>query len=247
MTDTRTLTGLKAVLFDFDGVLLDSAADIAASVNKALAHFGYGAVPEDKIRTFVGDGAKKLIERALRFSLFGLGKHDRTPVPDFTAMLGWYVAYYRDHAVVYSTLYPGVEKMLDTLKKNGLYMGIVSNKPFPVTQTILEHFGISVFFDAVVGPEMITHIKPDPEGILLALKKLNETADEAGTRGEPRTAVLPAQTLMVGDSATDIQAGRRAGTYTCAVTGGLGSVEELLAENADIVVGQTEKLISAIL
>ncbi|MGI5172661.1 HAD-IA family hydrolase [Treponema sp. OMZ 840] len=212
----------QAVLFDLDGVIINSGADIAASVNATLIHFGYTEVPEDVLIGYVGNGAKSLLSRSLAYQHVSV-----SDMPDFQEFFEWYVSWYRSHAVCKTVLYDGVYELLERLKAKNIYAAVVSNKPLSVTEEVLKHFKIDVFFDAVVGPEQLQHIKPDPEGLVLAVNLIEK---KYGTK-IPRNNII-----MVGDSATDIQAGRNFGCRTCAVTDGLGNREALLAEKADIVV-----------
>ncbi|WP_428770223.1 HAD-IA family hydrolase [Treponema sp. HNW] len=220
---------LQAVLFDLDGVLIDSGADIASSVNAALTHFGYKEEPQDTIISFVGDGAKNLLIRALGYQ--GI-KADT--MPNFSEFFDWYVERYRTHSAEKTLLYKGVYELLEKLREKGVFCAVVSNKPLSVTREILKHFSIDCFFDAVVGPEQLSRIKPAPEGLALAIDLIEKKRN---------AAIVPEKVLMVGDSATDIQAGRALGAHTCAVTEGFGDRKKLLAENADIVVPFAEELV----
>ena len=213
---------LQTVLFDLDGVLIDSGDDIAASVNATLVRFGYKEEPQDVIIGFVGDGAKNLLIRALDYQ--GIKAES---MPNFGEFFDRYVDRYRSHSTEKTVLYKGVYELLEKLNKEGIFCAVVSNKPLSATETILKHFAINGFFDAVVGPEQLSRIKPDPEGLALALKLIEKKRN---------ISISPQRVLMVGDSATDIQAGRALGTHTCAVTEGFGNRQKLFAENADIVV-----------
>ena len=108
----KEILNLQAVLFDLDGVLIDSGADIAAAVNAALTHFGYKEEPYEVIIGFVGDGAKNLLIRALDYQ----GINAQT-MPNFSEFFDWYVARYRSHAAEKTILYKGVYELLEKLKK----------------------------------------------------------------------------------------------------------------------------------
>ena len=213
---------VQAVLFDMDGVIINSGADISLSVNAALEAFGYKTLPKDVLVSFVGDGAKKLLIRALEYQ-----NADAANMKNFQEFFEWYVDWYRKNPVNKTVLYPGMYELLETLKEKSVYAAVVSNKPLSVAQTILMHFKIGGFFDAVIGPERLSKIKPDPEGLALATSDIEK---KCGVRLERNRIV------MVGDSASDIQAGRAFGCMTCAVTEGLWNREKLLEEKADIVV-----------
>ena len=213
---------VQAVLFDLDGVIINSGADIASAVNAALVHFGYKEESESVLIGFIGNGAKKLLTCALEYQGVSVSE-----MPDFQGFFDWYVEYYRTHAVEKTVLYEGIHALLENLSQKGIACAVVSNKPLSVTEIILKHFKIDGFFDALVGPEQLSRIKPDPEGLALAVSLIEK---KCGIRMEK------AHVLMVGDSATDVQAGRSFGCRTCAVSGGLGNTQKLHAEHADIVV-----------
>lgn len=217
---------IKTILFDFDGVILNSAPDICNAVNATLMHFSLPHILSEKIISFVGDGAKKLIERALCYSCAQANLQRQHSVDD---ILQWYLNYYTEHAVIDSVLYPHVIQTLEVLAIQKMRMGIVSNKPLVITKKILSHFSIDVFFDCIICPEIVHHIKPHPEGILKALEELHA---DAGS------------TLMVGDSATDIQAARNAHVFSCAFLNGLGNRSSLCAENADFEVSDFMELLT---
>lgn len=226
----------SAVLFDFDGVIVDSGADIASAVNSTLVHFGYGELPEALLVSFVGSGARRL----LSLSLAELGVDGATMQgnnaqgADFEAFYAWYVAWYEAHSVEKTVLYAGALLLLEALRGQGVALGIVSNKPVAVTAVILEHFGLTDFFDAVIGPEQIGKMKPDPEGLALAISYIEEKRD---------ITLNVCEVLMVGDSASDIVAGKAYGCKTCAVTAGLGNREALSAVQADFTVSLAGELL----
>jgi phosphoglycolate phosphatase len=224
----------RAVFFDLDGVIIDSLPDIAAALNGALAEYGFPALGIETIKSFVGYGARHLLARAFAHAGTMAGKTAPEPGKSgFEELYAWYIPYYRDHSIEKTTLYPGVRALLDALNRRGIPLAVVSNKPRPVTLTVLEKLDIARYFASVVGPEQLERIKPDPEGLALALKEINEGRKNAPNGGaEP--PILPGETLMVGDSGTDIQAGKAFGAKTCAITGGYGDTGELLAQGADI-------------
>lgn len=256
---------IQAVIFDFDGVIADTLPDIAAAVNAALNQFGYTSLSQEQILTFVGDGARRLLERALTAaqqaspesvkSSSGDSSPSASPRPEqesriqdlssgsrnrlypqnldsgsqaFDAFYDWYVEYYRTHCCKETRLYPGITGLLELLAIQEIPTAIVSNKPYAVTQEILTKIHLTDFFTAVIGPEQTSRTKPAPDGLLLALELINR---QQYAKGKP--PVKPQQVLMVGDSSTDIQAGKSAGTATCAVTGGYGNHEQLVSSHAD--------------
>ena len=167
------LQGIRAVLFDFDGTLVDSVADIATAVNAALQHFDLPPVDMSKIRTFVGDGSKALIQRAALFSSHSLGMGIEIPIGIIDAIHAWYLQYYNQHPLVQTQLYPNITQLLMQLEKHGIYMGIVTSKPGTICHKILHHFAIEHFFSVVVAQEHVNNLKPHPEGIQKAVRAIS--------------------------------------------------------------------------
>ncbi len=230
---------IEAVVFDFDGVIADTAADIACATNAALEHFGYQPLPQEQIILFVGGGADQLLRRSIDASLEVSPQAMPEGQAPFEELYAWYVNYYRQHCVERTALYPGVQDLLDFLCIREIPCAIVSNKPHEITEAILGRMELHRYFASVIGPEQTSRIKPDPEGLVLALRHINEGRQKAG-----KPEILPENVLMVGDSHTDIEAGRNAGTKTCAVSGGYGDKGRLAASRADLSIQTTCQLIA---
>jgi phosphoglycolate phosphatase-like HAD superfamily hydrolase len=227
---------IRAVIFDCDGVVINSAADMADSVNATLDHFDMEQLPEKEVVSFVGNGARMLIIRSVNSSLQKSGMNASDVSPDqLGRILDWYVNWYNEHAVERTVVYPGFVDLIERLMLKGIHVAVVSNKPVEITRKILGYFDIDDCFDAIIGPEQLHHIKPDPEGLAVSLETINSELKIAAGNG-PFTLIMPEETLMVGDSCVDIQAGHAFGAITCAVTGGLGDKQKLAAEKADITV-----------
>lgn len=220
---------IEAIIFDFDGVIANTAIDIARSVNATLKHFNCDPLSQTQIIIFVGNGAEKLLKRSIAASIqISKKQPSEVKLPSFEEIYSWYIEYYRTHCVEKSELYPGVQDLLELLSIEDIPAAIVSNKPREITDAILTNMGIIKYFDSVIGPEQTSHVKPDPEGLFLAMKHINEKRQAAG-----KATILPENILMVGDSHTDIEAGKSAGTKTCALTNGYGNREKLIASQAD--------------
>lgn len=220
---------IEAIIFDFDGVIANTAVDIARAVNATLEHFDCKPLSQEQIIIFVGNGAEKLLKRSIAASI-QISKKQPSEVllPPFEEIYAWYIEYYRTHCVEKSELYPGVQDLLELLSIEDIPAAIVSNKPHEITDAILNNMGIIKYFDSVIGPEQTSHVKPDPEGLFLAMETINKKRQAKG-----KSAILPENVLMVGDSHTDIEAGKNAGTKTCALTNGYGNKEKLMASQAD--------------
>jgi len=189
--------GVRALIFDLDGTLIDSKLDLAFSVNATLEHMGRAALPHEAIFAYVGDGAPMLVRRAL-----GAGTTDA----EAEQGLAYFLAYYRAHMLDNTVTYPGVREGLELLRDHP--MAVLTNKPVRFSQAILDGLGIASYFRYVYGGNSFPTKKPDPEGVNVLLRDL---------------AIGPREAMMVGDSAVDVKTARNAGTWACGVTYGLGT------------------------
>ncbi|TPI69468.1 phosphoglycolate phosphatase [Mesorhizobium sp. B3-1-3] len=201
----------RAILFDLDGTLIDSAPDIAAAVNELLAGRDLPPLSVDRVRAMIGGGVMKLVERAfaasgspLAGSVLEEANRDMAPI-------------YRRHLTGLTRLMPGVREVLTHFHLNGTAMGVATNKPQLATREILLHFHLTEYLGAIVGGDAVTNLKPAPDALLLALDQLG---------------VEPYEALMVGDSISDVGAARAAGMPVVLVRGGYTHVpvEELGAD-----------------
>ncbi|MER9793516.1 phosphoglycolate phosphatase [Mesorhizobium sp. M0213] len=207
----RPFRSPKAILFDLDGTLVDSAPDIMAAVNELLAGRDLPPLRLDQVKSMIGGGIRKLVERAFATSgtpLLGSAieeaNRDMAPI-------------YRRHLTGRTRLMPGVREVLTHLHLSGIAMGVVTNKPQLAAREILLHFGLTDYLGAIVGGDAVTYLKPAPDALLLALDQLQ---------------VEPRDTLMVGDSSADVAAARAAGMAVILLRGGYSQipVEELGAD-----------------
>ncbi|PWC54088.1 phosphoglycolate phosphatase [Azospirillum sp. TSA6c] len=193
MTDTAdslNRPAIRAVAFDLDGTLVDSVADLMHASNALLAELGRPPVDLAAVRSFVGDGAPKLVERVLAAT-------GGVPAPDEAARcLERFLAIYGADPSAHSTLYPGVAETLGRLAEAGLRLGVCTNKPMAATLRLLDDLGIAGRFAAVVGGDSYPSRKPSPEPVLGLLERLG---------------VEPAETVFVGDNEHDVAAARAAG------------------------------------
>jgi len=209
---------VKTALFDLDGTLIDSRADLALAVNLTRADFGLPPKTEAEVVACVGEGMRLLIERAI------------PERPDqWGAMLLRQRVNYLAHCLDRTTLYPGVAETLRALRAAGWHLAVVTNKPGLLTRPILEGLGISVFFGAVVGGGDCPVLKPDPAPLLMAAAQMGVTLD--------------ADDWMVGDNFTDMEAGRRAGVKRCFCRFGFG---QLRGETYDLAVDSMEAFVALI-
>lgn len=210
----------SAYLFDLDGTLVDTAPDIAASLNTALGSLASEPVSASEVRTWVGKGAGFLIEQALqRFDVDAM---------NLEPTLGRFAIHYAQHPWVESTLYDGVVAALDALKSRGHALGMVTNKLGRVSRPLLDAAGLSSYFDVVICGDEVSHAKPAPDLLLAACAAI---------------AVEPARTLMVGDSSNDVTAARAAGCPIVCVNYGYNHGQEIADVGADRVIDSLLELL----
>ncbi len=183
---------LKAVLFDLDGTLLDTAPDFTHAINYVRNEHNLSPLPETIIRTVVSNGARALA--ALGFP----EKTNPTEVDDIHQQL---LTAYADNLVIDTRFFDGIETLLNFLESTHLKWGIVTNKPLRFTQPLLEQLQLAHRCSTIICPDHVKQSKPDPEGLLLACKEID---------------CEPSETIYVGDHARDIIAGKNANMSTIA-------------------------------
>jgi len=186
----------QLVIFDLDGTLIDSRADLAAGINHMRAQFGLAPLAVETIGGYVGDGVRKLVERSLQGAEVDLGE-----------ALEMNQDYYFSHLVVHTTLYPGVEEGIRKLADAGHKLALLSNKQGTSCRAILRHFGLDGFFCAIVGGGDVAHLKPEPDGVFLCLENAEIGASS---------------TWMAGDHYTDLAVAKNAGVKSAFVRYGFG-------------------------
>jgi phosphoglycolate phosphatase len=202
---------VDTIIFDFDGVLVDTGPDIANAANFTLRQFHLAELPKEIVIGYIGGGAEMLMRRCLKEQADALLSQ---ALPIFNQR-------YNEYCCVDTCLYPGVKSVLEQYKKIGKRMGIATQKKETFTHIILSQLDIEAYFEVIVGPDSVTHRKPHPESVLHILEKTEARAERA---------------VVVGDMPTDIQAGKAAGTLTCGVCYGYGSREEILAAQPDVTI-----------
>ena len=210
---------IKAVVFDLDGTLVDSAPDLRTAVNRLLAEEERRLLDLDEVIGMIGDGATKLVERAWAASGGGAG--------DLQVLTQRFLAHYEGKAAEQTVPYPGVPEALAALTARGMVLGICTNKPEAPTREVLRDLHLAQWFSAVIGGDSLDGIrKPDARPLLAVLERLRVAAGSA---------------VMVGDNANDVGTARaagipvivRAGGYTHMPTESLG---------ADAVFGHFDEL-----
>jgi phosphoglycolate phosphatase len=206
---------IRLLIFDLDGTLIDSRLDLVHSVNATLEHLGRAPLPHETIESYVGNGVSVLIHRSL-----GPG------VTEAEVQRGqeFFLAYYREHMLDNTVIYPGVLEALEALRNRD--MAVLTNKPVRFSEDILKGLGIAQYFRFVYGGNSFPCKKPDPVGVTTLLHDL---------------AASPSQAMMVGDSAVDVRTARNAGIWSCGVTYGLGR-ESMRADPPDLMLDSLAEL-----
>ena len=194
----------KLVIFDLDGTLLDTIADLAESANHALKQLGYPTRDVETIRTFVGNGVNKLLFRAL--------PDEEKTEENMMRMRTHFVPYYDAHNADLSAPYPGIVALLEELQAKGLRMAVASNKYQEATVKLVKHYFPMIDFVEVLGQREGINVKPDPTIVFDILKKAGVSKEE---------------TLYVGDSGVDMQTAINAGVDAVGVTWGFRPRTEL--------------------
>jgi len=205
------------IVFDLDGTLIDSAVDLAISVNATLAHLDLPPLDEKVIHSYVGNGASVLVRRSL-----GPEASDEL----HKRALDFFLKYYRVHALANTRLYEGIREELDLFADARYQMAVLTNKPVKISRDILGALGLAQHFPLVYGGDSFVTKKPDPEGLLALLKETQTPVEQA---------------WMVGDSQVDIQTAKNAGVKSCGVKWGF-QPEACAAENPDVLIDEPGQL-----
>lgn len=204
-------------IFDLDGTLVDSLPGIAASLNAALASQGQRTYANEKVRTFIGDGAEMLVRRALT---------DDCDENMFRGVLENFRDHYAAHWQDGTVPYAGIHQLLENLRLRGDCLAVLSNKPHPFTMSIVDHL-FPQTFSLVIGQRAGIPHKPDPAGLCEILRSPAWTAASAA---------------MIGDSVMDLQTARNASIDAIAVGWGYHDLEALEKENPTALVNSVEEL-----
>ncbi len=223
---------IRGVAFDLDGTLVDSAPGLTHAVDMALYALELPQAGEERVVTWIGNGADVMMQRALSWSRqerasqrASVGKpavdHADIPEDEQQRMLRkLFDRYYADVVTEGSFLFPDVEQTLAALHSQGLPLALVTNKPTPFVAPILESLNIAHYFSVVIGGDDVENKKPHPEPLLLVAKRLG---------------IEPQALLFVGDSRNDILAARAAGCCSVGLTYGYNYGEAIALSEPDHV------------
>ena len=215
----------QCLLFDLDGTLVDSRADLTKAVNLMLGELGDAPLAEETVTKFVGEGARLLVERSLRAVAVA-----PPSVEEIDRALAIFKRHYREHLLDQTRLYPEVGETLDRLA--GIPKAVITNKPYDFTVALLGAFQLLDHFTVILGGDSMPQRKPSPMMLLEAAR---------------RCQAEPTACLMIGDSKIDIAAGKNAGMKTCGHVGGFRGAEELHAAGADFLIERFSELPGLIL
>ncbi len=210
---------IRAVMFDLDGTLLDTAPDFIVVVNQLLVEKNQAPLPADTIRTSVSNGSKALVKLA-----FGLDENHEQFEPLRQRLLELYL----NHLAVYTKPFPGISALLEKLADNNIAWGIATNKPATYTLPLMAALNIQPAPMSVICPDHVGRSKPDPESLFLAGKQLN---------------CSPEEIIYIGDHKRDIDCGKGAGSITIAAAYGyLDQSEDPASWQADYCVNHADEI-----
>ena len=212
----------QMILIDVDGTLVDSVPDLAWCVDEMMKALGREPWGETRVRDWVGNGVERLVRRALIGQLDG-----EPPDEEFDKAYPIFLDLYAENTSKRSTLYPGVQEGLDYLKDQGYSLGCVTNKAEQFTLPLLRDLGIEDYFGIVVAGDTLPVKKPDPTPLLYAAEFFG-----AG----------PDQSLMIGDSKSDVKAARAAGFRIICMSYGYNHGEDIRTYEPDAVIDSMAEL-----
>ena len=210
----------KTFIFDLDGTLLDTLGDLAAAVNYALREHGMPEHSIDDVRRFVGNGVRKLMERAIP---------DGTANPEFEATFATFRQYYMAHSLDTTRPYDGIPEMLAALKARGCRLAVVSNKMMAATQELCQYFFPDTI-EVAIGENEAEGIrkKPAPDTVFAALRQLEVGEEDA---------------VYVGDSDVDLETARQSGLPCISVLWGFRDRDFLIKHGAKTFVSAPQELL----
>ncbi|MFQ5682938.1 MAG: HAD family hydrolase [Candidatus Binatia bacterium] len=206
---------IELIMFDLDGTLADTGQDLTRALNHVRARFNLEPLQDRLIHGYVGRGSEFLL---------------RSFLPEkiqlrFEEALRLFLDHYEEHLLDTTVLYPSVEETLRYFREKK--KAVVTNKYHRFTLPVLKGLGIDGWFDAILGGDNVPRKKPDPAPLHQVLH---------------RFGVSPTRAVMVGDSETDMEAGKRAGVHTCGVSYGLGRREEMMKSEPDFFIDDLHQL-----
>lgn len=213
----------KAVLFDLDGTLANTLPDLAFATNRALEENGFAPCPLDAYPHMVGNGARVLVERALG---------QKMTLSSTELVLASFLRIYDRTCLEKVCLYPGIAGSVETLRREGFHLLVVTNKPQAQAEKIIRHFFGETLMEGIYGGQPDRPKKPDPTAVHMALTAVH---------------VLPENAWFVGDSDVDVQTAKAAGMRCVGAAWGFRGEKELRQAGADYVASSPQDMLQYIL
>lgn len=205
-------------IFDLDGTLLYTLDDLASSVNHAMREFGFPEHSIEDVRKMVGNGIKKLIERAIPS-----GKDN----PQYDKVYSVFIEHYLKHSLDTTRPYDGIIEMLGSLKKQGKKMAVVSNKYYKATEELCRHF-FNDYISVAIGESENIRKKPAPDSVLEAIRRLGADKEDC---------------VYVGDSEVDVETARNSGLPCISVLWGFRKKDFLLKHGAETFIERPDEIL----
>ena len=216
----------KLVIFDLDGTLVDTAADLAYSMNLVMRELNLPKQGVQKVRRHIGNGARRLVEGIVSTELGN--KPDKDTLE---RALTAFNKHYQNNLVRESCLYPHIHECLERLRSSGIKLACVTNKPKTFTLPVLRHFQIERYFDLVISGDSLQKKKPDAFPLKYVCNRLGVESSEC---------------IMVGDSRNDMLAARNAGIHSVCVSYGYTEVEDINMLKPDTILNSCAKLLELV-
>lgn len=214
----------KLCIFDLDGTLTDTIESLAYSVGMTLKEMGLSEITKEQCQSFVGNGARYLVDRSIRAA----GDENGERLEEAMEIYG---RIFDENCTYHVTPYEGIREALSRLRKEGIRLAVLSNKPHRQTEKVARAIFGDCVFDVVQGQQEGIERKPAPDGIYAVLEKLSVSREEC---------------LYVGDSEVDIATGKNAGVKTVGVTWGFRTEEELKGAGASLLIRTPEELLDCL-
>lgn len=214
---------IKLVIFDLDGTIADTIPDIANAIGKTISRYGHYEGLQDQTRRAIGNGARKMLERIYLWN--GI------PMDDFEADLKFYTELYARENCIDTVLYPGTREMFETLRGKGIKLAVATMKPKGATNGVLDSLDVSRYMEIILSADDMEKAKPDPWSVNYICEKLG---------------ILPEETIMVGDSMTDVGSGINAGAVSVARLGGYYDQEIMRNCSADHFINEITEILDIV-
>ncbi|MBO4693580.1 MAG: HAD family hydrolase [Clostridia bacterium] len=213
---------IKAVLFDLDGTLANSLADLAAATNYAMGVFGFPSRETEEFKYFAGDGMPKMIERAL--------PENHKDAKTVSQIMPTFLEYYGKHYCDNTSAYCGMPEVINKLKLKGVKIAVVTNKNQEMADKVINKL-YGKTFDFIFGKRENLPAKPDPTAAFITMDALN---------------VKPEECIFVGDSKMDVMTGVNSGAYPVGVLWGFRSEDELISGGARSIIKKPQEILAIV-